>query len=598
MDFMPPDEAAAEASATGASGSSAAAPTSQPAQAQQTTAQPSNTTQATGSSTASDDGGEFMPPEPDATEDPTDTAAQPSQSEPPTTTPPVPSGPPTGPLTGYVSGMHGQAYRDWRANALAQGYTQQQIDNAVRQGVDPGAPASDTGGGNGGAQENVDANGNPIGVGLGNWKPGDVYTGTGTSSGDGLMTDQTFTGELPADAPTPTTWDVTPEQTVQGQMDRLTHNMQDNPLYQNIAASLERAQAAHGGANSLMAETAAYKGVVDMAFQIASADAATYARSAEFNASTANQFSLSNLQFMQQALLSTQNYQQAQVLQAQQIQGNLQSVSMQVAGQIKATTISANATVQAAGIGAQAQIDSANIQRQTALDSLQANFQNTWMLNEQQQGHSLEQMDRTTDNQIRHDIIASNTNFGQQLTLQMNTEQNANLRQLMAAVGTIGATPGLTGAQQQHAIEQITAMYHTNSNLTSSFYSSPGYSISSGQSGANISGQTTSAVQAAVANMPGGPTYQHYGDYLSYGQGGYTSVAPPTIPFFGGTGLPATQGGIPSYGSNLEYEHSTGNTVNYQNPLTGNNPIGNVPGTTGAGRGGATPPPFMPPGHR
>jgi hypothetical protein len=332
-----------------------------------------------------------------------------------------------------------------------------------------------------------------------------------------------------------------------------------------------------------MAQTAAYKGVVDMAFQIASQDAATYARSAEFNASTANQFALSNLQFMQNALLSTQNYQQAQVLQAQQIQGNLQSVSMQVAGQIAATKISAAATVSAAGISANATLRAADIQRQTTLDSLQINFQNTWALNEQQQAHQLEMSDRTTDNSIRHDILAANTNFGQQLTLQMNTEQNANLRQLMAGVSTIGATPGLTGAQQQNAIQQLTSMYHTNSSLTSGFYGSAAYGLSTGQSGANITGQSTPGVNAAVASMPGGSTYQQYGDYLSYGQGGYTFTAAPTIQFFGGTGLPTQQGGLAMYGSNTQYQTATpGGTVNYANQLTGNNPIGNTPGTTGA----------------
>lgn len=553
MDFMPPDGTTTNASTTDAPSGQATSP--QPSQ-------PAQTTAASGSAQP-----EFMP----AT-----TQSTPDQQTALTTADGATSQTPSTP---------GQPAQE----TAAAPQTHSEFEGQVTDGTQP-MPGQQSG------QQQTDANGNPIGVGLGNWRPGDVYTGTGTSSGDFLMTDQTFTSQLPENAPTPTEWTVTDEQTVAGQMDNLTRNMQDNPLYQNIAASLERAQATHGGANSLMAETAAYKGVVDMAFQIASADAATYARSAEFNASTANQFSLSNLQFMQQALLSTQNYQQAQVLQQQQIQGNLQSVSMQVAGQIRATTISANATVHAASIGAQAQIRTADIQRQTTLDSLQANFQNTWMLNEQQQGHQLEQMDRTTDNQIR----SANATFGQQLTLQMNTEQNANLRQLMAAVGTIGATPGLTGAQQQNAIQQVTQMYHTNSTLTSSFYAAPGYSISSGQAGASISGVNSPAANAAMANAPGGPTYQRYGDYLSYGQGGYTSVAPPTIPFFGGTGLPTTQGGIPSYGSNLGYEAATGNTVNYQNPLTGNNPIGNAPGTTapaGQPPGGRPLPEFYPGTH-
>lgn len=519
-------------------------------------------------------------------------------------------------------------YAQWQQQMRSAGYTDDQISNMYSQQYDANGmairgsqfygppPYGNNYGGNVPGQGYVGQGGlagagtpdepGVIGEDLGDYQPGDIYTGSGNTSGDFLMTDETFTPDNSSvDAAANTQmvpWEVTDEQTVQGQMNQIVGNMSSNPVYQSLAASLERAQAAHGGENSLMAETAAYNGVVNLAFQVASADAATYARSAEFNASTANQFNLSNRQFMQQALLSTQNYQQSQVLQQQQIQGNLQSVSMQIAGQLRATEIGANAQVASAQIGAAAQVRSAgisasaalgaaHIQQQTAMDSIQANFQAQWALNEQGQGHALELNDRSTDNAIRHDTTMSNTQFGQQLTLQMNADNNANLRQLMGTVGQIGATPGLTGDQQANAINQVTQMYHTNASLGASFYGSSGYSLSTGQAGANIQNGTNGYMPpgAGGSATPGGG-YQQYGDYLSYGHGGYTMTAAPDLEFYGGTGLVDTQGGIPFYGSNLDYEDATNNGVNYQNDLTGNNPIGNNPGqVTGGANNFATP---------
>lgn len=557
-----------------------------------------------------------------------------------TTTPPPTDGdpnPPTQPPMTPPPAPQGTAgYTQWQQSMTAAGYTADQIAQMYSQQYDASGRPIGGRGGYGGAGGNgfydqppypYDYGDSDPGTGyvgqnqppadsLNDWNPGQVYTGNDETplEGDG----QTFTpDDSTVDAADDThavNWDVTEEQTVQGQMNQITQNMSTNPVFQSLAASLERAQAAHGGENSLMAETAAYNGVVGMAFQIASADAATYARSAEFNASTANQFALSNRQFMQQALLSTQNYQQSQVLQDQQIQGNLRSVSMQIAGTLQNTQIGANAQIASSQIGAAAQrysadaqraaaaasaaaeLGAARIQQQTALSSIQANFESQWTLNEQQQGHSLELSDRQTDNSIRHDIIAGNQQFGQQMTLQMNADNNANLRQLMGGISQIGSTPGLTGEQQANATNQLTQMYHTNANMGASFYGSSGYGLSSGASGANVTGNTA-GFTPMNAGTPGGPvgttpSYDQYGDYLSYGQGGYTMFAPPVTPFYGGTGLTTSQGGIPMYGSNTDFEASTGNSVDYNNQLTGSNPLGNRPGQT---TGGANYTGFLPP---
>jgi hypothetical protein len=172
----------------------------------------------------------------------------------------------------------------------------------------------------------------------------------------------TYHAATAADIQKSTDWDVTKEQTVQGQMETLTKDLANNPVYQSIADAMRRSAAAAGGGNSLMAESAAYDKVIGLAFNIATSDAATYAKSAEFNASMKNQFSLANNNFVYQALLSDQNYAQSQVLQSEQIKGNIDSVDRQIAGQLESTKIAGKAQVMAAQAQAGGMVASANIQ--------------------------------------------------------------------------------------------------------------------------------------------------------------------------------------------------------------------------------------------
>lgn len=403
---------------------------------------------------------------------------------------------------------------------------------------------------------------------LGNWRPGDTYAGTSPPGG---TTDKSFIPQVPANEPTATNWNVTPEQTVQGQMDQLTKNIGTNPVYQSLAAQLTRASAAQGNQNSLMAETAAYNQVVGLAYNVASQDAATYAKSAEFNATMANQFGLAQQQFMHTALLSDQNYKQSQVLQSEQINGNLQSVSMQIAGQIKSTSIAASAQRAAAGISANASIQNAKLasetslkeaamQQQTTLDGLQIGFQNQWMLSEQAQGHQLQQMGQqfVYQGQLQSNISSQNfmqgmvgtqyqdefnnamntKQFGQQMTLNAQADFNANLRQLSQNIAMIGATPGLTAEQQANAISTITNIFKQNQSMSSSFYGSSTNGIANGTVGNSITGNNVIVPPLPTwtppAPSPDQNPYTQYGNYLAYP--GYELTAPPTAPFFGGTG--------------------------------------------------------------
>ena len=83
-----------------------------------------------------------------------------------------------------------------------------------------------------------------------------------------------------------------------------------------------------------------------------------------------------------------------------------------------------------------------------------------------------------------------------------------------------------------------------------------------------------SATAGSTSSLPANP-YATYGDYLSYGHGGYIATRPPSLPFFGGTGVPS--GGM--YGSNQSFADKSNQGEFYTNPLTGANPIGNKPKT-------------------
>jgi hypothetical protein len=127
-----------------------------------------------------------------------------------------------------------------------------------------------------------------------------------------------------------TTWDVTDEQTVAGQFEDLYDR--DSPIFEQARQRAIRQHLASGGQNSAMAAGFGEAAAMDKVFQIAQADAATYARSAEFNAAMANQYSLAEQRFIQNALLSEQAFQQAKSLQTQRIAAQLESIVLDYKG--------------------------------------------------------------------------------------------------------------------------------------------------------------------------------------------------------------------------------------------------------------------------
>jgi hypothetical protein len=102
---------------------------------------------------------------------------------------------------------------------------------------------------------------------------------------------------------TPTQWNVTPNQTVQGQMAGMIDR--NNPFYQQWATAGAQDAAARGfTGNSSIRDTGIMDSVMRNATPIATADASTYAKAAGYNADMPNQFAMKNADMAQQSALA------------------------------------------------------------------------------------------------------------------------------------------------------------------------------------------------------------------------------------------------------------------------------------------------------
>lgn len=127
-----------------------------------------------------------------------------------------------------------------------------------------------------------------------------------------------------------TNWDVTEEQTVAGQFEDLYNR--DSPIFELARQRAIRQHLGSGGQNSAMAAGFGEVAAMDKAFEMAKQDALTYARSAEFNAAMANQYSLAEQRFIHNALLSDQAFEQAKSLQTQRIAAQMELMVMDYKG--------------------------------------------------------------------------------------------------------------------------------------------------------------------------------------------------------------------------------------------------------------------------
>jgi hypothetical protein len=166
----------------------------------------------------------------------------------------------------------------------------------------------------------------------------DDYSGEADAIRGSEELDYTVPGAEDVDTPTSaehedpemTPWDVTREQTVAGQVEDLYDR--DSPFFEKARQQSIRANLAGGGQNSAMAGAMGELAAMEVAFKIGSADAATYARSAEFNAAMSNQFSLAEQEFTHKAVLSDQAFEHARSLQTQRVAAQLESIVLDYKG--------------------------------------------------------------------------------------------------------------------------------------------------------------------------------------------------------------------------------------------------------------------------
>lgn len=403
---------------------------------------------------------------------------------------------------------------------------------------------------------------------LGEWADTPEFVselGKKSELGEDLNKAPSFIPELPDDKPTATEWKVTSEQTVAGQFASIMDS--DNPAFKVVQEQVRRAAAANGQANSAMATRAATMAMAEVGFQMAAADAATFARSAEFNATMQNQFGLAEQQFMHNALLNEQNFKHGVMMLREQQHALMEQISAELKANVHMAGTAAHLDMQKEAqrqnhvlqqmdrthamnrelmdeqqkfewnraeqsqrmelerMGAGATIDErmagVNAQNQAALqdrahrnnlDSMQAQFEYNWQTNNQQQDQALERMDRETSNEL----YRAEAQAGWQMQLQYMSEMGQNNRMLLSAMGDIGSNPNITAAQASAAMADVIRQYNAvNAQLQSVYMLPAGGSAATG--------------------------YLNFSNHGTQPTGGSN----PDIPFYGGQ--PASP--APSYGN-------------------------------------------------
>ncbi len=135
--------------------------------------------------------------------------------------------------------------------------------------------------------------------------------GSGAGGGGGIAASAGSTGATPATGINlsqlqgASGWNVTPNQTVQGQLEQVI--AADSPLMQQARMRALQQANQRGVLNSSMAVTAGNSAVLDAASAIAQQDAGTYSDAARFNADSANTFSRDNNAFVRDAFMADFN---------------------------------------------------------------------------------------------------------------------------------------------------------------------------------------------------------------------------------------------------------------------------------------------------
>lgn len=339
------------------------------------------------------------------------------------------------------------------------------------------------------------------------------------------------TPDMPDEMPGPTEWEVTEDQTVAGQMEKLMAS--DSPLLNQIKDQTALNAAKSGLKNTLMALNAGEMNAINTAFSVAQQDAQTYARSAEFNALTKNQFSAAEQAFMHSAMLSDQNFKQAKKLQREQIDGALQQIAAEVEGREDLANLGQEHWLQQSGVMHAQNLESMEMNhvldverlgvvQDYSLEAMAFQTENEMILNDQQAGNQAALMDR----QLMQNLQQNEQQFGHQMAYNYQQATFGMLNTELAMLGQIGSAD-LTPEQMRAASRQVSDKTTKNLEFGAAFFNA-------------------NAGPAVQAGIGGDPRL----DYLSYGDSGVPAGGPEQSPS-------ATPGSGTEYG----YSGSAGGSV-------------------------------------
>lgn len=363
----------------------------------------------------------------------------------------------------------------------------------------------------------------------------------------------TYVSAAQAQTTGPTAWNVTPNQTVAGQYASLMGEGGGaiSPAVQAAEQAVLRSNAAHGGANDLMAQTAATQAGSNVALTVAQQDAQVNAAAGQYNATQANSFATQMNTLVDNAQLSRQNFDQA-----------LGTLNAQTSQQLQLLTANINANAAETSTSLKAAID----QAQVSLNSTLA-----------QMGQSY---NYSTAEQLNAAGIQNSqawTNYGMQVRLNYLSGVSTQMNALQQEIANISANPNITSAQAQGAMTDAVNEYNTlvaqmgsySSAMmpvggTGATYNSPSYNYSV------VDSTSWPGTGVSTSGTGGGSASNGFFLNPSALNAQPTSVAPATNPASAAsaaTGTPASAGGGSGEGT-LMSAVTSGNAASFNNAMS------------------------------
>lgn len=336
----------------------------------------------------------------------------------------------------------------------------------------------------------------------------------------------------------PVTVDVNRQQTVRGQLEDLIAT--DSQYMTQAREGALRTAQSRGLLNSSIAAGAGEEAAIGAAAPIAAQDAATFARRAEFNASSQNQFGI-------QAAGHQQTMERAT-----QAEGAQSRLMAQEAEQERARAEQGfgHASQLSAQDAAQALTQSRETFGQN-LTMLQQELANSQVLMGLEQTNALERLNADHENTLARleaaaalDQQGAASEFSRTLQLDYVNQAAALQRMLMDSITQINTTEGLTANQQRQAIETVTQRFTTDLAMLQGFYA------------ASPNWDPTWQMPGATATAPAGPATP--GDVQDAVESGGVTGAPSGG--VGGTGGGGVPGGSVPVGSGAGAGSFTGNS--------------------------------------